>query len=112
MFFPSLAPADVIHGTIKVEEAHEDEAENGEPSSSDQPEMANVKISCESETKSKSVRIPGEYKLTMSKEGPCTFTISYRQQTMETDVISTDQPMRFNFVIAEQDDGKYSLEQR
>lgn len=110
IFFPSLAAADLIHGLIAVEKSHEEKEKNVQPNNSNQ--TAVVKISCGDETKSTTINIPGEYRLTMSEEGSCTLTLSYRQQTMRSPVISTDQPMRFDFAILKKEDGTYSIEQR
>lgn len=110
MFFASLAPADVIHGTITVEEA-DGEKENEKPDSINQ--TAVVRIRCGDETKSTTINIPGTYRLQMNNEGACTLTLSYKQQTIRfNDIISADEPVRFNFAILEQENGKYSLEQR
>ncbi|MGH7801464.1 MAG: hypothetical protein ACREOW_12720 [Thermodesulfobacteriota bacterium] len=108
MIFPSLATADLIHGLITVEETN-DEEENEEPDNTNQ--TAIVRIVCGDENKKTTISIPGTYRLTMNNEGSCTLALSYRQKTMQVNIISTDQPMRLDFAIVEED-GRYSLERR
>lgn len=53
----------------------------------------------------------GAYRISIREKGKCTFNLTYRNQTVPTDVHSSDTSVRYDLVL-EKDGGRFALRRK
>ena len=69
---------------------------------------ADITVTCESNTYQTRTRDDGSYSLRLNEAGRCMFSVKHKDQTVETEVFSYDQPTRYDFELV-MTGGKYTL---
>jgi hypothetical protein len=69
---------------------------------------ADITVTCGSNTYQARTGDDGSYSLRANEPGRCMFSVKYKDQTVETEVFSYDQPTRYDFELV-MTGGKYTL---
>ena len=69
---------------------------------------ADITVICGSNTYQTTTEDDGAYSLRPNEAGRCMFSVKYKDQTVETEIFSYDQPTRYDFELV-MTGGKYTL---
>jgi len=72
---------------------------------------ADITVTCGSDTSQTQTGDDGAYSLRANEAGRCTLSVKYKDQTVETEVFSYDQPTRYDFELV-MTAGKYTLNKK
>jgi len=72
---------------------------------------ASVTVTCGSENYEGGTDADGAYSVRAEATGRCTFSVNYKDQTVETEVFSYNQPTRYDFDLV-MEGGKYVLKKK
>ena len=111
LLFPSTAVSGSIYGKIEIQKNDVDET--AQPNTTTYLET-DLKIKCDNELYEEKVKIPGVYAIDVEKTGECILTITIigtkiGTQELNFKVLSTEQAVRYNFILKENNEGHYSL---
>jgi len=106
LLFPNTAVSGSIYGKMEIQKNDVDE-ETTYP-------KTNLNIKCGNKAYTQNVTIPGVYAIDVEKTGECILTITIigtkiGTQKLNFKVLSTEQAVRYNFILKENNEGRYSL---